>query len=529
MRPNRRRQLRSTIVIVACTSAVVVAIAAIASRPRTQPKSASVTAATARDGGADTVTPTLPVGAGNLVVRVRDDDGRPLPARLTFVGIHGTRTPVFTRTDVGVEQPGGVLAYDRAFIIGDASLDIPPGDYDVWFSHGPEWDVATRQIRIGATGSTSVDVTLRHVVDTPGWISGDFHVHAARSWDSRVPMRDRVYQFVADGVDLIVSTDHNAIADYAPIIAELGMTEQLASMRGDEVTTHNWGHFGAFPLPADETTPVAALGRTPATIFADLRRASRDTVIDVHHPRLDHERIGYFHLGKLDPATLRSFRDGFSFDFDALEVLNGYQDPDRRSVNAVLGDWFAFLRRGHRITATGNSDTHHLTLNLGGYPRNYVKVTAGRLDQLDPIAFARAIKAGHSYFTTGPIVDLSVGEQGIGDTVSTHGRPLRLHIVIRAPEWMDVDRVTILVDGNAVIEHAAIGSPPIRFAETVTVPIHRDTFVIVRVDGDGAMAPVIGDYDRFRVFPLAITNPIWVDYDGDGRITPSVGDAAGQR
>ena len=38
----------------------------------------------------------------------------------------------------------------------------------------------------------------------------------------RVPMRDRVFQFVADGVDLIVSTDHNVIADYAPVIGELG-------------------------------------------------------------------------------------------------------------------------------------------------------------------------------------------------------------------------------------------------------------------------------------------------------------------
>ena len=34
----------------------------------------------------------------------------------------------------------------------------------------------------------------------------------------------------------------------------------------------------------------------------------------------------------------------------------------------------SLLDRGHLVTATGNSDTHHLNYNLGGYPRNYVNV-----------------------------------------------------------------------------------------------------------------------------------------------------------
>ena len=61
-----------------------------------------------------------------------------------------------------------------------------------------------------------VQARLRHVVDTHGWLSADFHVHAARSPDSRVPMHDRIYEFVADGVELIVATDHNVVCDYAP-------------------------------------------------------------------------------------------------------------------------------------------------------------------------------------------------------------------------------------------------------------------------------------------------------------------------
>jgi len=62
----------------------------------------------------------------------------------------------------------------------------------------------------------------------------------------------------------------------------------------------------------------------------------------------------------------------------------------------------------------------------------------------------------------------------------------------------------------------------VRFDETIAVPVARDTFINVRVDGDRPMAPMIGDGMKFRVFPLAMTNPIWVDADGDGTVTPSI-------
>jgi len=46
----------------------------------------------------------------------------------------------------------------------------------------------------------------------------------------------------------------------------------------------------------------------------------------VHHPRID-PTCGYFIIGEFDPHSDRAGKKGFSFDFDAIEVLNGYQDP----------------------------------------------------------------------------------------------------------------------------------------------------------------------------------------------------------
>ena len=143
------------------------------------------------------------------------------------------------------------------------------------------------------------------------------------------------------------------------------------------MTTNGWGHFGAFPLPRDAARAgegaVLVHGRVPEDFFKDVRREAPGAIINVHHPRIDAE-IGYFDLGQFDARNDRAGRRGFSWDFDALEVMNGYQDPERRSVDRVVDDWFALLNHDHLVTATGNSDTHHLTYNIGGYPRNYVKV-----------------------------------------------------------------------------------------------------------------------------------------------------------
>src|SRR5262249_42868430 len=145
------------------------------------------------------------------------------------------------------------------------------------------------------------------------------------------------------------------------------------------------GHFGAFPLPQtlERAGQGAVLvhGRNAKDFFADVRKSAPGAVIDVHHPRIDRE-IGYFNLADFDARSDRVGRRGFSYDFDAVEVLNGYQDAERKSVDKIIDDWFSLLNHGHIVTATGNSDTHHLTYNIGGYPRNYLRAGSDAPSQL---------------------------------------------------------------------------------------------------------------------------------------------------
>jgi hypothetical protein len=475
-----------------------------------------------------TPMPTLPP-EGGLAFDVREaESGTPIPCKLTLLGVDGSPDPKFTRNDIGRQEGDSVIAYNRVFSIsGQGAVHVPAGTYDVYVSRGPEWDLFTaRRVRIQANRTAGVQARLRHVVDTHGWISGDFHVHAAMSSDSHVPMNDRVYEFISDGVELIVSTDHNVIADYAPVIQELNAGRYLTSLTGDEMTTASWGHFGAFPLPQDLEGAghgaVLVRGRTAHDFFDDVRKAAPDAIIDVHHPRIDRE-IGYFNLGRFDAQKDKSERKGFSFDFDAVEVLNGYQDSERKHVDAVIDDWFALLNHGHLVTATGNSDTHHLDHNIGGYPRNYVRVQEDSPTRLKPGEIARAVKGHRSFFTTGPFVSLSVNGMSIGDLAQTKNGQARAEIVVQAAPWVSVSTVTLYLNGAEAKRWTV---PPsveaVRFKGSYDLTLPRDGWVVVRVDGDKLLAPVVGDRVRFDVKPLALTNPVFLDVDGNGWYDPPI-------
>ncbi|HVZ74178.1 MAG TPA: CehA/McbA family metallohydrolase [Polyangia bacterium] len=506
-----RSSLRGAAVVFASVVALA-ALVALAPRARSAPRAPVI------------VNPARSLPAeGGLGWDVRDAKTNELiPCKLTLIGAAGTPDPQLTKVDVGREEGDALVAYDRIMSIkGTGAVHVPVGAYDVTVSRGPEWDIATVRVKVGGAGAF-VKARLSHVVGTSGWISADFHVHAARSPDSRVPMQDRIYEFVADDVQMIVSTDHNVVSDYEPFIRELDAGRFITSAIGDEMTTASWGHFGAFPLPPDlERAGQGAIlvhGRKPSDFFQDVRTNAPGAIIDVHHPRIDNE-IGYFDIAKFDARGDRADRPGFSWDFDAVEVMNGYQDPVRRSVDRVVEDWFALLDHEHLVTATGNSDTHHLNFNIGGYPRNYVKVQDDRPNLVDGKQVARALKGHHAFFTTGPFVSLLVNNGTIGDLVPAKGGKARVEITVQAAPWVSVDRVTLLLNGHEEKKWtvAADAKTLPRFHEVAEISSPRDGYVVVRVDGDKPLTPVVGDRKTFTAYPFALTNPVFLDVDGDGR------------
>jgi hypothetical protein len=326
--------------------------------------------------------PTAPAPA--LSWRVSDrDTGETIPAKVVLVGVAGTADPGLSPSMlVLADSDDGYAAHNRIFSLsGIGGINPPAGTYEVWVSRGIEWSHHVERVVIGGP-PVEVDAQLGHVIDTAGWLSADLHVHAEPSHDSVVPLPVRVLQFISEGVEMIVATDHNVITDYQPTIDALDAADLLASASGCEVTTPTFGHFGSYPLVRNPVRPFggppAVEGVLPQALFDAIHASSRLATIAVNHPTWGGR--DYFNRGGLDAAAGKAAWKDFSWDFDAIEVLNGFHDPGRGLLDRNLGDFFALIDHGYIRTATGNSDTHLLRLNIGGYPRNYLL----RLPRLPP-------------------------------------------------------------------------------------------------------------------------------------------------
>ncbi len=387
---------------------------------------------------------------------------------------------------------------------GRVELALPAaGRYRVTASRGPEFDVATADHEPLAT--ERVDLELKRALETPGMVAADFHLHADPSGDSRVPLRDRIISYLAEGLEFVVATDHNHATDYRPAIRELGAAEKIRSSVGVEITTGEVGHWNAFPL--DKAVDVKKI--TPAKLLArvDAQRKRGARVLQINHPR-DGD-IGYFDIYGFDPETAKSPSPAFHLHFDAIEVWNGAGDPDR--LERCLRDWYAILDAGIRMAATGNSDSHMVVLQDAGWPRNYVITGKEGLPTEDEVV--AAVKAQRIVVSGGPIVEATdaKGRSLVGEELDVAaGEALELVVRVRSAPWIRPGRVRVIASGG--VEVAAIEAKP--EPQTVRLAPEKDTWYVVLVDGGRYDANVI-QHGRMPE-PWAFTNPIWADVGGDG-------------
>ncbi len=217
---------------------------------------------------------------------------QPVPARIAIYGTDGTDDPdlgdryVARRRFPGLTQregdggdpltrfntrllSGALTGYPAvnfsASHDGAFTLELAPGSYEVWASRGPEYSLDVAAFTVAEGETTQVTLNLRRLVRTPGYVSVDGHVHSAASWDAGSPLADRVVSMLAAGIQTIISTDHDQITDYAPVIADLGMEYEIRSVIGNELSAqrpvpvstytegydaypNSIGHLGAWPL-----------------------------------------------------------------------------------------------------------------------------------------------------------------------------------------------------------------------------------------------------------------------------------------
>jgi hypothetical protein len=486
------------------------------------------------------------------------------PGRLIVSGVGERRDPTFGaelldfRID-GEPVSSGTETNEIHFVGNDRDptrVALPPGRYRITATRGPEFEIAQVEIEVPGSGA-EVRVEpfeLRRVVALRGTVSGDFHVHAQASDDSGMGNEARLRSYVAEYVDVMVTSDHDHLADFEPALEALGLRDRIRVLQGVEVTSSApsgpapWtiGHHNVWPIPRRPT--AHRRGAPPsqnlivAELYARLRSDYGAQVVQLNHPFGNEPGLvdeSYFtHLGSAgepyDPARpidaapnrllLERASDGRTraIDFDAIEVMNGASfEKYRRGRDA----WYSLLKQGFRRTATGNSDSHGPD-QTAAYPRNYVYVDR---EDFDPQVFDVAIREGRLFATTGPLIAaFRANDAGIGETAAAPDGRVRVQLAVAAAPWVPVDEVRLLVNGEVVRVYRDLvaAEKVMRLLRTDVLDLERDAFLTLE-----AGAPLDADPERWRaerggvyasvVAPgfvaQAISNPIYVDVDGDGR------------
>jgi hypothetical protein len=584
-----------------------------------------------------TITSELEIPpAGLVAVRVHDQNGRALPAKCTLVGTFPAAAANIDPKDFLYDlqlgehiRPTDLIpdsANDpstREYIehivyapSGQKTDKVRPGKYRAVCSRGIEYTITAEQIEVKAGELVEVGSTLIHALDTEGWASGDYHLHADPSVDSSIPLEDRVAHCAIEGVDIACSSDHNFVTDYGPYIAKLGLDGWVQGMIGLEMTTLEIGHFNGFPLSYDPGPITKGAfewsGRPPEALLTDLRALGKfgpeNTVVQVNHPR--DTILGYFNNYNFNPDTGEPEdddsllapkgpefgKDKFTYNFDAIELYNGkrfelmhsYRVPEilpsgkippleeippagtvlRDSSGKVafpggMEDWFAMLDKGFIYTAMANSDTHSLE-DEPGTPRTYVPVSDDTVGGISEVEIVAAIKNQRAMLTNGPFirfevegsachtqagVDLLRTKCGMGEVVTANNGSVRVHVQNDMVPWMDIDRVLIYRNGEAV--RTIEGDKTTLAALDEAIAVDGEGYVLVEVIGTKSLWPVVTplevpsiqvsdalgsiagafgiDFNPFGnlspsrttvAYPYAFTNPVLVDLDGDGRYAP---------
>jgi hypothetical protein len=449
---------------------------------------------------------------GTLAYRVQEN-GAPVPARLTILGLSPTRDP---HLGPAFAAPALNLVISAT---GQGEVALPPGHYRVLASRGPQYTVEETRVDVAPGESATAALELRRVVDAFGWRCFDPHQHAAPSADSAVSLADRAASNLAEGLDVMVASDHNAIGvDWSAAIAELHAARPLSVILGDEVSLERFGHFSVIPLPPSASAAHGGApevrGRSPRDVVRALAGPGR--VVILNHPRAG-GRTGYFENVGLDE------KGGVSElgSFDAIEVFSG---KDTTRVEPVLRDWLSLLDRGFQLTAVGGSDSHLIAGQEVGWPRTCIPVAAGNDGgALDGEALVTALKKRHeALVTNGPFVRVSVAGHGMGQLAPAPRGRAKLDVEIEAAPWIDVRRLELFINGSR--RGKPIDVPQStrvqRYKGSIDMRLERDAYVVVVVRGDALGAVLPARAAQAAPTALAITNPIYLDRDGDGRWTP---------
>jgi hypothetical protein len=293
--------------------------------------------------------------------------------------------------------PGNAQQRRAFFVNGGFSLRLPQGNYRILATKGFEYVPVAETVTVKPGGATSHVITLRRWTDMParGWYSGDGHVHYARADDEA----NRRLMLWTQAEDVHVSNVLRMGDAKQTYFEQYGFGKEGRFVSGDYAL-----------VPGQEDPRTNVLGHTmqlniQRPVHLPERYYRYDLVFDDVHRQGG--ITGYAHLVQPNGMTFFVRRDM------AMDIPAGRIDFAEICEFGAIGQdyYYEFLNLGFPLTASAGSDVPWG--NTIGTSRVYVYTG----ERFSADAWYAGLKAGHTFVTTGAMLEFSVNGRIPGDEI----------------------------------------------------------------------------------------------------------------
>jgi len=449
---------------------------------------------TIRPGG--TIVRALPDANIRTTVRVVAD-GTPSAARVRFVARDGRYlAPRGHRDEVNpglLEDTGAdvLLGSDAyAYVAGEFEIDLPPGAVDVEVVKGFEYRPVRMRLDVGReTGDVTFDLERALDVRAAGWRTADPHVHYIAPPTALVQAAAEDIAFVhvlaTQAGDLITNGQDLAWGSAAD------PTGRHAVVMGTENRQNLLGHLtllGArrpvLPMAAGGS-PEGRLGGAVTELlsdWADRCHAAGGLVVGAHFPLPYAEIAAAIVTGRIDAIELQTFSP--------------------RLATPSVGEWYRFLNCGERLPVIGGTDKMSAEVPVGAI-RTYARLDPDRPPTFE--AWAAAVRAGRTFATSGPIIELAVDGHEPGDVIhlpATGGR-LEVRATVRAAQPV-ITALEVVADGRVVgQQRKGAGTTALDLA--LPLDVRAGGWIAARSMSDDVI------HSAFATAMAAHTSPVYLD------------------
>jgi hypothetical protein len=454
--------------------------------------------------------------AVNVVLDIRDDDGRPAMASFIFRDKLGRVYPSTTR-----RLAPDFFFHPQVYRQSGESVALPPGTFQVQYTRGPEYLPQARQITVPNQKNHREGFQLRRWIQLSklNWFSGDHHVHAAGCAHYESPTEGVK---PADMWRHILGEDLNVgcVLSWGPCwyaqkqffdgkIHPLSTSEYL--MRYDiEVSgfpSSHAGHLCLLRLKEDDYPGTSRIEEWPSWDLPVLKWGKAQGGV-----------VGFSHSGW-----------GLKGSDDKLPT---YEVPpfDGIGANEYIVDviWYHTLNCGYRARISGETDFPCIYGERVGLGRVYVKLDDG---QLDFDRWCEGIKQGRSYVSDGQshLIDFQVNDIAVGEGNSELklNAQATVHVTAQAAAYLPP---TVSAEARAIHDRPLAQKPywdleRARIGETRKVPVevvvNGEPAGKAELTADGSIQGISFDvpikkssWVALRVYPSSHTNPIFVTVGG---------------